>query len=246
MTTIGTRSDAGKVLLGCPRRGPEKVATYPHNNSVVGPGVAGCLNSSGKFVAGAAAPLIGISRGKSLNHAAMNSVTLKGKEVPIKLADLGVQASLVVGDLTFTAVEKGVAGNDITITLVDGLSGGAASVTVDGTDIVIGIEDETTTAQTIATAIAESEEASALVTVEIAEGEEDTGQDAAAEDALENGYNSYDYVVPGAAVFVNDTTGLATEEDTGTTNSGWTYDSEVLTGVDPDGGEDVGAALVNM
>jgi hypothetical protein len=66
------------------------------------------------------------------------------------------------------------------------------------------------------------------------------------EGTLAGGYESYAYVVPGNPVFINDTTGFATEEDDGTTESNWNYDSGVLTGVDPAGGEDVGAALVNM
>jgi hypothetical protein len=244
---IGLRSDASKVLLGCPRRGPETVGVFPHSGSAVGPSIAGCINSSGEFVAGAANPVIGISRGQSLTHDDMNSVTQKGKEVPLRLTDYAVAAALVVGNLTFTAKVAGAAGNSITIALVGGATAGSETVEVDETDIVINIESEVSTATQIKAALEASVEASELVSVEIEEGEGSTAQAAAAAANLAGGEDPYTYVVEGAVVYVHDTTGFAVKsDDADAVATNWHYDSGVLDGVSPSGGSDVKVALVNM
>jgi hypothetical protein len=244
--SIGTRSDSEKVLLGCPRKGPEVVGNYPIDSAVIAAGIAGCLNSSGEFVAGAASPPIGISRGVSMKHVSLNSVTQKGKQVPLLVTDEGVFATLTVADLTFTAREKGAAGNSITVAMVDGGTAGAEVVSVVGSAISVSMDDGVSTAQEIFDALEADAEAMALIEVEIS-GTAGDAVAAFAADALEDGADSYPYVVEGANVYISDTTGLAVSQDTGTTNTGWKYASEVLEGVSPTlGGSAANCALVNF
>lgn len=76
-------------------------------------------------------------------------------------------ASLVIADLTYTAVESGPSGNDITIAYI----GGSGPITIDvtGTDIVIHIDSDENppTANAILAAVQADEDASALVNVEV-------------------------------------------------------------------------------
>ncbi len=98
-----------------------------------------------------------------------------------------VKAYVAVGDLTFTAKKGGVAGNSITITLVDDSTAGDESISIDGTDITIHMEDGVSTAQNIADKVNDSIATLALVSVAIAMGEEDTVQAAAVEAPLAHG-----------------------------------------------------------
>lgn len=244
MSAIGTRNDPSKVLLGCPRLGPETVAAYPFS-ALVSAGVAGCLNSSGQFVKGAANPLIGISRGVSMDHADRNSVTLRGKEVPLVLTDVGAYASLDHSVLVFTAKAKGAAGNDISIALTNEATAGSESVEVTGMDIVVEIEAGASTATQVKAAIDASAEALELIGVTI-DGSASTAITALTADNLEGGANAFDYVVPGAAVFVDATTGFATKSGGGVVESNWKYASDPLTGVYPSGSATEDCALVVM
>lgn len=100
-----------------------------------------------------------------------------GEIVPVD----GVQSLLLVdpgvdGDdgVTYTAVEYGVDGDDITITHVDPGAEATLSVDVDGTDIVVNLASSavpavTSTAADIVAAIIASDDASALVTA-VAQG----------------------------------------------------------------------------
>lgn len=248
---IGTRSDENKVLLGCPRKGPEVVQNYPYDGeAAVAAGVAVSLNSDGEVQAGPGNFIVGISRGVSMNHADRNSVTLRGKEVPLKLTDKSVAASLEEGDLTFTAKAAGAAGNDITVTFVDDGTAGSETVDVTGTDIVVHMDDTAETGSTatqIKAAIDGKAEAAALISVAIASGQGAVVQDDFVETALEGGVDPYEYVVPGAAVHVDDTTGLATSSGESATESNWKYASGALEGVSPEiGGSSADCALVDM
>lgn len=267
MPTIGTRSDATKVLLGCARRGPEVVTNYPWDSEAVPAGVAGCLNSDGEFVAGAASPIKGISRGASLAHADKNCVTQAGFEVGLRLTDLSAAASgtieiddyaelltdgfdaVTVGDVSFVAQSTAVTLGEATFRAATDDAATAASLAAQ-----INAHEET---MDLVTAVAEG----AVVTVTAKEvGTDgnsivftytDEGSDEAAiisgEGTLEGGYNAFDYVVPGATVFVDDTTGYATEDDEGTTETAWKYATEPLEGVSAAvGGSSVDCALVDM
>lgn len=254
MSEIGTRSDASKVILGCPRKGPEIVGDYPFDSAAIGAGIAGCLNTDGEFVAGAAAPVIGISRGASLAHTDRNAVTQAGAEVPLKLTDDNVFSELTKAELTFTAVNlRGEAGDEISITFVDD-GAGAVEVSVDELAITVEMDDTAETgssATAIKTAIdayfTANPDSPARVSVAISEGDGAVVQDDFVEDFLEGGVDAYAYVVPGAEVFVDDTTGLAIAEDSGTTEMNWKYASLPLEGVSPTvGGESADCALVNM
>jgi hypothetical protein len=99
----------------------------------------------------------------------------------------GVKASLVENDLTFTAVEKGVAGNGISVEFLDTGTAGSEVVTVTLEKISVSMEDAASTAQQIKDAIDASEAASALITVAIADGQAATAQNAFAEDNLATG-----------------------------------------------------------
>lgn len=267
MSTIGTRSDAEKVLLGCPRKGPEIVENYPHVTDAIAPGIAGCLNTDGEFVAGAAAPVMGISRGQSMKHTDLTSVTLKGKEVPLKLTDLGVAAEgtveiedfaelltdgfdvITVGTVGFTAQAGAAELGTATFRAATNDDATAASLALqinnheDTMDLVEAVAVGpivTITAREVGTA------GNSIVLTYADEGS-DTAATVSGSGTLEDGYDSFAYVVPGAAVFVDDTTGLATEEDSGTTEMNWRYASGPLDGVNPTiGGESADCALVNM
>ncbi len=99
----------------------------------------------------------------------------------------GVKASKKIGDITFTAQTAGVAGNDITITLLTGASVGLEFCSLDGTDITIHMSDGVSTAQQVADALADSVSCSALVSAAIDVGDESVAQDDAGETGLEDG-----------------------------------------------------------
>ena len=87
-----------------------------------------------------------------------------------KTFDSGVASSLVVQDLTYTAQERGVAGDDITIEYVGDGTSGAETVDVTGTDIVVHMDATPVTGSTaddILAAIEASAEADALVAVSV-------------------------------------------------------------------------------
>lgn len=269
MAEIGTRSDPTRVLLGCPRRGPETVGNYPiDGSSLVDPGVAGCLNSDGEFVAGAANPLVGISRGRSQTHPKRNSVTQKGYEVPLKLTDLGVQASglititnvsnlladspdeITVGEVVFVAQSTAVTPGDATFRANGTTAATATSLAAQinaHPDLEGVVTAEADGAEVTVTAVEVGEDGNTIALAYSDEGTETVG--ATVSDAnLEGGYESFDYVVPGEAVFIDDATGFATEDGEGATESNWRYDSGVLDGVSQTAGVDsvVPCALVNM
>lgn len=98
-----------------------------------------------------------------------------------------VASTLTVGDLTFTAKVPGEDGDLITIALTNDVSAGEEVAHAVGTDIVVKIEDGVSTAQQIVDAIEDSISCSALVSVAIATGEEDTAQDAVVETPLDGG-----------------------------------------------------------
>lgn len=98
------------------------------------------------------------------------------------------QAALTVnGDLTFTAVETGWDGNDITITLADTVTAGSETVVVDGDDITINIEGGVSTATQVKAAFDGSAAAVALASCAIVSGQDSEAQAAAAEANLTGG-----------------------------------------------------------
>lgn len=76
-------------------------------------------------------------------------------------------ASLIEQDLTYTAIEEGVNGNDITIEYTAGALAGAEVVTVVGNAISVQIEDGVSTATQIKTAVDALPAAAALVSVAV-------------------------------------------------------------------------------
>ena len=98
----------------------------------------------------------------------------------------GVKAYRVIQDITYTAVAKGTAGNDISVNYNTGNSGGAADVSVSEKAITVSIETGVTTAATIVTAINADADAKLLVVAAVT-GTGTTGQDAIDETNLYGG-----------------------------------------------------------
>lgn len=121
-------------------------------------------------------------------------------------------ASIVKAELTFTAVEIGYPGNDISIILADSATAGAETVSVASKQITVGIESGVSTAQQVKDAIDGNSEAAALIGVAIASGQESTAQSAFAEDNLEGGDGLSAGIFPGViGVSSDDDTYLATQ-----------------------------------
>ncbi len=95
-----------------------------------------------------------------------------------------VPATLVVGDLTFTAVPVGILGNAVHVELLDDVSAGGEFAHETGGVITIHMEDGVSTAQQIKDAVDDSVSVLSKATVAIATGEEATAQDAAADAPL--------------------------------------------------------------
>jgi hypothetical protein len=106
-----------------------------------------------------------------------------------KTFDSGVAASVVVGDLTYTAATRGAAGNSITVEYEDTATAGNETVTVLGTDILIGIESGVSTATEIKAAFDAEPDAVALAAVAVT-GTGSNAQSTTPETALENGVDS--------------------------------------------------------
>jgi hypothetical protein len=116
--------------------------------------------------------------------------------------------------VTFTAVEYGTVGDDITITIVDPGEESSASISVDGTDIVITLESSDspailTTAADIVSLIEGDDDAAALVTA-VAEGNGEGLTAALAKTALSGGVDvapdaivgSYGYNAAGNLMYI--------------------------------------------
>lgn len=237
--------DATKVLLGS-HGSSDLVATKEEGDpATFEAGLAVKRTSSGLSLSSGA--LIGVSLGADLSDSKKTSVARAGNEIPLLCTDEGEFASLVVGDLTFTAKAKGLAGNDITITLADEVTDASAAVeemSPGDLDIIVDMQDMATTAEDIKAAIDVDPVASLLVSVEIAEGEDTTAQAAAVEDNLEGGLDSYPYVVPGVAVEVDSSTGMAVSSGDAT---GAVYLRGPLSGVKIDGSIHAnGVAIIDM
>lgn len=235
--------DASKVLMGATTSSAKDISNNASDPATFLAGLAVRQKSDGLLsLAKADGMHLGISLGKSLSDHKKTAIARTGEGVPIRLTESF--ESLVVGDLTFTAKTKGNLG--ITITLGDTVTAGdeAASVAND-TDITVAIEGGVSTADAIKAAVEADEDANALVSVTVAEGEGSSAQAAAVEDALEGGIQGSDYVTLGAKAYINDTTGLADQSGTGRTISDATYVSAPLTGIAEDGSE-VAVALVDM
>lgn len=97
-----------------------------------------------------------------------------------------VKASLIVQDLTYTAVAFGTSGNSITIRYLGDGTGGAETVSVVGNAITVHMEDGASTATQIRAAVIASVAASALVTVAVS-GTGSNAQAAAAATPLAGG-----------------------------------------------------------
>lgn len=89
------------------------------------------------------------------------------KEVTYGVTPPSVKASLVVQDITYTAVNGGTQGNSITIQYADTATAAAETVVVSGNAILVGIEDGVSTATQVLAAINGSAAALLLVSAAI-------------------------------------------------------------------------------
>lgn len=234
--------DETKVLLGTVGMSGKEVTCETGDPATFLPGLAVRRASTGALSLSSGS-LIGVSAGASLVDTTKTAVVRVGNRVPLQLTDEGVQSSIKKGDITFTAVAKGEAGDLISVTGADVGSAGEETVEVDGVDITINFESTVSTAAQILAAINASAAALALISAAIDEGDEDAAQTAFVKDQLEGGADSYPYAVLGAAVEVGSTSGKAVS--TGGTATGAIYVSGELAGVNSDGTE-VAVALVDM
>jgi hypothetical protein len=148
---------------------------------------------------------------------------ITGIEVGMYASAPGTYASLVVQDLTYTAIVDGTFGNSITITYVDpGVHNSPLSVSVSGTDITVSLATSnlgviTSTATAVMGAI-EGSDASTLVDV-VVSGTGGTVQAAAVQTALAGG--SAGPIPAGTKVdTINESAPIITQ--TGTTTAGST------------------------
>ncbi len=116
-----------------------------------------------------------------------NSVTIKTQVIA---AILGVKASKVVQDLTYTADATGAAGNAITIAYTAGATAGSEVVSVIGTAISVQIATGVSTATQIKAAVDASVAAAALVDVSVS-GTGSNTQVVASAAALTGGVTAY-------------------------------------------------------
>ncbi len=118
------------------------------------------------------------------------AIDVTGTAISVTLEnDAGMASELEEQDLTYTAVEVGEDGDDITITYVADGTAGAETVDVTGTDIVVHMDDTPVTGSTandILAAVEASVPASALVSVAVT-GTGTNVQAAAAETPLAGG-----------------------------------------------------------
>ncbi len=225
--------DAGKLLLGVTGSSDKEITCYPADPASFPAGTAVRAKSDEGLLiaANGTAALCGVSLGASQSDTKKTAVARVGEEVPLLVTD--VRAVVTLGDLTFTAYPFGDAGNGITVTLADELVDGGAEIATDPdspTDVIVNIEDGVTTAQAIADAINAHPPTLLQISVAIADGEEETAQDA--DDAtLADGD---DVLVVGGAVTVDDTTGLGAASGTATSA---VYLSGLLRGQTIDGTE---------
>jgi len=234
--------DSTKVLLGS-HGSSDLVSTCENGDPATFIAGLAVRKASTGDISLSSGSLIGVSLGISQSDTKKTTVARVGNFIPVQITDEGVFASLEEGDLTFTAIEKGVDGNSITIALVDGGTAGSEEVEVTGTDIVVSMDDGVSTAQEIADAIEASEDAMALIGVEVASGQGAVAQDAFSEAPLADGADSFPYVIVGESLELSATTGKAVSDDVLT---GASYVSGPLKGVDPITKAEIDVALVDM
>ena len=184
-----TYHDPNKVLLGATQSSERDITCEDADPATFKAGLAVRRASDGKLSLSSGG-LIGVSLGRSLSDTVKTAVARTGLRVPVQLTDEGVAAALTEEDLTFTARQKGVEGNDISIALVTGGTAGAEVVTVDGLDIEVEIEGGVSTATQVKAALDNSPEAMALIEVTIS-GTASDAQAAFAKDNLEGGDGLY-------------------------------------------------------
>lgn len=98
------------------------------------------------------------------------------KELVYGVKQDAVKASLLVQDLTYTALKGGELGNNITITYITGGTAGAEVVTVAGTSITVKIQSGTSTATQVRTAVLASAAAMLLLGTVVVTGTGGTAQ----------------------------------------------------------------------
>lgn len=108
------------------------------------------------------------------------------KEAAYGVTPVGVKSSLVVQDITYTAVLAGESGDDYSVEYLDTVSAGAEVATLSGKKISVAMEDGVSTATQVQAALTANTAIAAVVGHAITGTGSDT-QNAVTEDFLENG-----------------------------------------------------------
>ncbi len=239
--------DPTKVLFGVVTTSDRDISVHDGDPTTFVAGLAVRRATTGalQLTDDGTAALIGVSLGDDLSGTTKRTAVCRdGDGVPIRLKDNAVAATKTIGGLVFTAKVAGTGGNAITITIVD--TGDVVPVvpTVVGNAVVINIDGGVTTANAIKAAVDAAPTAAAKVSVAVTSGQGAVAQNAASVQNLAGGTaTDYDdFVVLGAVVKIDDTTGEASTDGDDTDA---VYTSGVLTGVYADG-TTAPAALIDM
>ncbi len=213
-----TRHNPDRVAMGSHGSSDADISNQSGDPASFPAGTVVQLDSSGDLSASSGG-YIGVSLGESLADTEKTAVLRAGNRVPVLLDDEGDSGfgSLTVAELTFAAKELTPLVGDITIALVDDGTAGAETVDVDGTDIVVHMEEDVSgsTAQNIKDAIEASEDASKLISVSISTGDEAEQQEAFAETNLDGVTECFVYVELGQSVQVDSGKAVASGDATG-------------------------------
>jgi hypothetical protein len=223
--------DASKVLLGQVPNSDKGVSCEPADPTSFPAGLAVCRKSDGGLsLAQSDGEPMGISLGASLSDHKKTAVCRLGNNVPIRVRP--ILAFLAGDELIFTAKDYTVAGEDVSIELLDTGTGNVAVVTVVGKKISVSIEEGVSTATKIKTELDASAAAAALITTTIVDGQGAAFPDAFAEENLDDYSDAF--VALGAIVYIDDETGEACKSDQANAQATSAYyQTGILTGYDP-------------
>lgn len=232
--------DITKVVLGSTRSSDKLASCEEGDPATFLAGLAVKRSSTGALSL-TTGELIGVSLGESLSDHKKTSVLRAGNQVPLCLTNEGDPASLVKGDLTFTAKDLGPGGNAVTIAFITGGTAGSEVVTVNGKAISVSMAGGVSTATQLKAKLDASPAAVALITTTIS-GTAGNAQAAFVVDNLENGADDYAYAAIGKPVLLSSTTGKAASTGDATNAI---YITGVKTGVRMDASE-AACAVIDM
>lgn len=255
--------DATKMLLGATDSTAKDVSVHGSDPATFIAGVAVRLKNDGALsVTKSDGSLIGVSLGKSLSDTKKTAVARTGERVPLL-----IDSESADGTVTITSYANLVSGTDDAVTI----NGTAFTAQTGAATLGTGTFQAATSNDATATSLAAQINAHAVVgllvtavanaaivtltakaggaagnAITIAYTDNDTNIGATVSGAtLTGGADEYDHAVIGAAVYISDSTGKATQSGSGSTISNAIYVSAALDGVD-ESGNSVKCALIDM